>query len=586
MAQTKTLSNPSYVVETVQHTHTRKFFLFPLATLLLTECIILLLNAVLPLRGVWFYDALLTQTGSWSLSLTHLLFPHVSTIIEQPITKTAFPRDNTWWEIYLLFSVFSLLFLSYLVAIYTLPRRISRRFLLLSTLLIGLTFALCPVVASQDVFSYIAYARMTVLYHLNPFTNFPTAIYHDSIYKHVFWVGLSSLYGPTWIMICSSIQGLAEICGLKSVLAMVILLRVFSLMMHLGSTWLIWSIIGYCQKRTMFAFQFSQTRRMFATLAFAWNPLLLFEACVNAHSDTTVLFLLLLSLWLLLPRPQTSRYRLLLAVAVFASAISLKVNFVLLLPGVFLFLWWSQDALASWRRRLRNMLVLGGVCVAVIALLYLPFWQNGEIINSLMVNPNTVHEANSLYEVYVHLFASAARISLPPGSSKQSVPVENISHLVGTVLFALVYVVLCVRALLVPRSINSISALVRWLALVWFSYCLLASPWFWPWYLTTFFGLFAIVEADGTVWRDSWFGFLDIPLVVRVLAFTMLSVYCFCGWAPYTSVIPDTFRMQWQYLRGLWAWFLPLLILGFYPLIWRRRNRLYATLKHALLPPS
>ena len=137
-----------------------------------------------------------------------------------------------------------------------------------------------------------------------------------------------------------------------------------------------------------------------------------------------------------------------------------------------------------------------------------------------------------------------------------------------------------------PRSINSISSLVRWLALTWFAYCLLASPWFWPWYLTTFFGLLALVEADTTSWRDSWLSLLDIPLTVRILAFTMLSVYCFSGWAPYTSFIPGIFGMQWQYLRGLWAWFLPLLTLSFYPFVWRRRNRLYARLKHALLPPS
>ncbi len=583
MAQTKTLSYPSYVVETVQPTHTRRIFLFPLATLLLTECIVLLINAVLPLRGIWFYDALLTQTGSWSLFLTHLLFPHASIIIEQPITKTALPRDNTWWETWLLFSAFSLLFLSYLVAIYTLPRHISRRFLLLSTLLIGLTFALCPVMASQDAFSYIAYARMTVLYHLNPFTNFPTAISNDPVYPHVFWVGLSSLYGPTWIVICSSLQGLAEICGLRSVVAMVILLRLFSLTMHLGSTWLVWSIIGYCQKRDVFSFQQSQTRRMFATLAFAWNPLLLFEACVNAHSDTTVLFLLLLSLWLLLPRAQTSRYRLLLAVAVFASAVCLKANFILLLPGVFLFLWWSQDTLSSWKKRLNNMFAFTGACAAVVLLLYLPFWQNGDIIHVLMVNPNTVHEANSLYEVFIHLFVGGTRVYLPPGSSKESIPVENISHVVGTVLFALVYVALCIRTLLVPHSIDSISALTRWLALVWFSYCLLASPWFWPWYLTTCFGLFALIEADGTLWSDSWFGLLRVPLVVRAFTFTMLSIYCFSTWAPYASYI---FGLQWLYLRGLWAWFLPLLILGFYPFVQRRRNRLYGALKKALLPTS
>src|ERR1700730_904329 len=47
-------------------------------------CGFLFLDAILPLRGLWFYDALLhTQVGTWLLLPTHLLFPGKATVFFQ-----------------------------------------------------------------------------------------------------------------------------------------------------------------------------------------------------------------------------------------------------------------------------------------------------------------------------------------------------------------------------------------------------------------------------------------------------------------------------------------------------------------------
>ncbi len=583
MTQTKIPSYPLIREETVKAPKARYLWLFPLLVLLCAECAVLFINAVLPLQGMWFYDSLLRQLAPWTLWPTHLLFPHLQITTGLTLRKLLFPLGSVWKETCLLFGAFSLLFLLYIVAVYTLPRRITWRFVLFSTLLLGVTLALCPAIASQDIFSYIAYARMEVLYHLNPFTHLPTEIHNDPVYSYVFWRKQSSLYGPTWILIVSGVQWLASICDLKSVPSMVLLLRLFSLAMHLASTLLVWSIIGHNQKRENSSFPRSQTRRLQATLAFAWNPLLLFEACINAHSDTTVLFLLLCTLWLLLPRPQTARYTSFLAVVVFAFAICLKANFFLLLPGIFLFLLWTQYTGDSWLKRVGNLLLHAGAGAVVLLLLYLPFWQHGEIIHVLLHNPNTAHDANSLYEVFVRLYAGYAKIQVPSASVTKSILVETISHTASTLIFLAVYAALCVRALIRPRSISTLPALARWMTLVWFSYCLFGTPWFWPWYMITFFGLFALVEADDTQ-TDTWFNLLHVPLAVRAFAFTMLTVYCFYTWAPYASFVPYIFHAQWVYLRGLWAWFLPLLILCLYPFIQRRRKAVHAISTDALLP--
>src|SRR5256885_4806046 len=40
-------------------------------------------------------------------------------------------------------------------------------------------FLLAPPLLSQDVFSYVAYARLGVEHHLNPYVHAPTAIPHE-----------------------------------------------------------------------------------------------------------------------------------------------------------------------------------------------------------------------------------------------------------------------------------------------------------------------------------------------------------------------------------------------------------------------
>jgi MFS superfamily sulfate permease-like transporter len=71
----------------------------------------------------------------------------------------------------------------------------------------------------------------------------------------------------------------------------------------------------------------SPQQRMRATLAFAWNPLLLFEACVNAHVDATLLFLVLLAIWFLIRRTPLNIYSFLLAAAMFAVATCVNFSF-------------------------------------------------------------------------------------------------------------------------------------------------------------------------------------------------------------------------------------------------------------------
>ncbi len=261
---------------------------------------VLFLDAALPLRDLWFHDALLTQMGAWLVLPSLLIFPGRALLPHLPFqlaTVTPGLMDG-WFSILMLFVAFLAVFVVYLLALHRLPGSISWGFIKRSTLLIGCLYVLIPVVTSPDLFSYIGYARMAVLHNFNPLTTIPTAIQSDPVYRYIFWVDQPSAYGPTWAIVTSFLQWLLAIFGNTYVMPMVLALRVMGLAMHLISTRLIWLISGQLQQingQPVLATR----KRIRATLAFAWNPLLLVEACVNAHNDAMLVVFVLLMIWVL-----------------------------------------------------------------------------------------------------------------------------------------------------------------------------------------------------------------------------------------------------------------------------------------------
>ncbi len=528
----------------------------PLSVLGAMLLAVLLLDAILPLRGLWFSDVLLTRLGSWPLLPTQALFPTWSIIPQQ----TPAQSGNTsgvvtgWFEVGLLLIAFSLIFLVYLYALRRLPEHISRRYIVWSTLALGLLYILIPVVTSPDLFSYLIYARMGIVYHLNPLTTLPTDIHYDPVYPYLYWVDQPSAYGPTW----AAITGTLEACsipffGVNNVVGPLVLLRLLGLLTHLGSTLLVWSIGGHLQRARGYI---SPRQRLLATLAFAWNPLLLFEACVNAHNDSTLLLFVLLALWLLIRgQPVTLLYA--LVTVLLALAACLKINTVVLFPGLLLFLWTRPQPL-------RKIALCLALYVGLIIGLYAPFWGGGAVLNVLRVNPSASRNINTLAEfagqVYNALITARFSGVVPIIGS----PGERLTHTLSMGLFGVIYLWLCWKTFWNARRISTPAGLIRWMALAWLLYCLIGTPWFWPWYLVTFFGLYALVEAagDGSRWACSFLrwramGILRLPLTFRLLSFSMLAVYCSYAWVLHGTFIPTLPGFELAYLRGLCIWLLP-----------------------------
>jgi len=492
---------------------------------------------------------------------------------------------GSWWEPLFVFVGFLCIFLLYLLALRYLAKYMDRpRYIVISTLLLGIICICIPVLPSQDVYSYIAYARMGVMHDLNPLTTLPTAIASDPIFSYLYWTNQPSAYGPTWTAITSLLQWLLLQLGFSGIIPMVIALRILGLLMHLGSVLLIWSICGHLQYSAPGEY-ISRRRRKLATVAFAWNPLLLFEAVINAHNDTSLLFFILLALWFLVRTKHSPSYfeetslfeRIstkkhpfsapLLAAVMLALATCLKVTAGVLFPGLLLYLWMRQRRSTSvadrrkGRHTLRgaySSLFLPGLAYgSVIVLLYAPVWAGGAVLTVFRVNPAVSRDINSVAEFLTQLYNGMRSAHGAPIAAATGSAAENFTHTLSTILFGVIYALFCWRAISPSHRVDTLPRLIRWWMSVWLLYCAIGTAWFWPWYTVTFFGLEAILEARST--EDERSSLLHLPLAARLLAFSMLSVYGF-----YTPVMLYGFvrglpGFLWTYFRGVWAWAVPLL---------------------------
>ncbi len=528
--------------------------LLPVLLPLAMTVTIFFMDAVLPLRELGFNNALYPLRGSWIFWPAHLLFPHWRLLpsggmIGRPPVTQAFLRLS-WYESACFIAACLGVLLPYLIALYFLPRRITHRYLLASALLLGLLYLLIPAVTSQDLFQDIGYARTAVLYHLNPLITPPTAISRDPIYSQIYWIHQPSIYGPTWIVPLAVLQWLALKCGLATISPMVLLLRLFGLTVHLGSTQLVWAISGGLQRLQG---SFSTFRRKQVALAFAWNPLLLIEACVNVHADILMLFLILLAIWALVrgqERASAARFGGWLCPAVaLALASGVKANCTIFVPLLLLYIWKRPQ-------RLRAIPLAAVSYLGTLSILYAPFWSHGAVFKAVSANPSIYRNINSLPEFFDNIYKSVAQLWGP--HSTVVTPLSSVvwvTHILSILVFFGAYTCLLWRA---RSRLRTTFDLVGWMAIAWLLYCFCGAPWFWPWYAVTFLGLFALAASStGDAKPARAFRFATgpaLPLSMSLFTFSLLSIYIFFTWALRSTQIPWLPGFEWAYARGLWTW--------------------------------
>jgi hypothetical protein len=134
-------------------------------------------------------------------------------------------------------------------------------------------FALAPPLLSQDVFSYIAYARLDVVHDLNPYLHSPSDAPQDSVFPFAGSKDFTSVYGPLFTV---ATFPLAE----TSVPFAFWALKTVAALATLGVVALVWR----CAQRL------GRDPRLPA-LAVGLNPLVLVHGVGGAHNDALTVLL-------------------------------------------------------------------------------------------------------------------------------------------------------------------------------------------------------------------------------------------------------------------------------------------------------
>jgi alpha-1,6-mannosyltransferase len=187
-------------------------------------------------------------------------------------------------------------------------RSIGPRLAIGSIVGLNVLFWLAPPLLSQDVFSYIAYARLDVVHHLNPYTHSPDAAPQDAAFAFAGSRDATSVYGPLFTL---ATYPLAKL----SVPAAFWILKGVAALSTLGVV----ALASACARRL-------GRDPVFVALAVGLNPLVLVHVVGGAHNDALVVLLTLAGMLAAL----TARER--AGGAFAASAAAVKASAGLVLP--------------------------------------------------------------------------------------------------------------------------------------------------------------------------------------------------------------------------------------------------------------
>jgi alpha-1,6-mannosyltransferase len=157
------------------------------------------------------------------------------------------------------------------VAVLLLARSIGARLAVGTIAGLHLLFLLAPPLLSQDVFSYLAYARLEVLHDLNPYTHSPDAVPGDAVFGFAGSKDATSAYGPLFTLATLPLAKL----GIPGAFWT---LKVVTAAATLGIVALCWA----CARRL-------RADPVFAIMAVGLNPLVLVHVVGGAHNDALVM---------------------------------------------------------------------------------------------------------------------------------------------------------------------------------------------------------------------------------------------------------------------------------------------------------
>lgn len=333
-----------------------------------------------------------------------------------------------------------------------------------TTLGAGLALVTLPRLFSKDVLSYLAYGRAFGAYGLNPYTTTPNNMQFDFNFRLIDWHDAVSVYGPAWTLLCTALYKIVAPLAATNIWGYIVSFRLLGLAFHLGCAALVWYILGRIRPRAQVA----------GTIFYAWNPLALIEFAGNGHNDVGLIFFLLAAI----AAHVAERRRPWLVALCLALSVLTKFITLLIIPAYLVMLWRTTPSGARGplsKARLLAWVRAGAVALAAAALLWAPF--AAALRNPLfLVNSSAASQYdNSLLQLVYWSLHGIFSAVLPGAISQQ---IANALVLgVGRFAFVIIWLRLTWRS----RDTASWLYATFWIL---FAYLILATPWFWPWYVT------------------------------------------------------------------------------------------------------
>jgi hypothetical protein len=457
------------------------------------------------------------------------------------------------------------------------------RVLMSLALLASVPLLFLPNLLSSDVYSYIAFGRVAVVHAGNPFIDPPSLFAFDQFYKWVSWKQVPSVYGPGWIY--PSILLTVLVNSIKQhVITYVLAYKLLALALHLINGWLIWSILK----------RWKPEQQAWGTALYLLSPLALIEFAGNAHNDVLMITFMLLGVFFHL------RGHWYWTIAALTLAVLTKWIALPLLPLYGLVLLWDSP---SWRDRGWKTLASLGIFASLCVSLYRPYWEGWDTLKILFDAPPQQRLINSLGDViatdvqyamwrygdwpHPALVDTLSVFSGPGGRvlygsdansdpsadlwsrqrtefaqdkalfrTQQTLARENrdwVNERVRTIALAILAIA-CLLGAAVTRTFRAALLAGAW---IFFVYCAIGAVWFWPWYVTWFVALAALLDWRVTARTAILFSLL-VPLT-----------YIFY------PTLPDP--VWWQRYRAVMIFVPPLLFAGWHGLrvlreAWRDRR--------------
>jgi hypothetical protein len=152
--------------------------------------------ALVACAGAWL--AVASATDDWITDTSSVSEPHW---LRGPLGGLLPPLRDTS------FSLLLVAMLAGYLLVVGFAKALPDRAALVVAMALAVLFAFAPVILSADLFGYVAYARLAVIHHLNPYAHLPIAAPRDPVLPLVYWQHASSPYGPLYTLASFTVGG-------------------------------------------------------------------------------------------------------------------------------------------------------------------------------------------------------------------------------------------------------------------------------------------------------------------------------------------------------------------------------------------